>query len=452
MTSPPSTTFRVLVADDEQPVLDAYRTVLSLPDPESGPTGDEKWACLERELFGGTEVVEKVDSVLPPLELVLCRQGAEAIEAVRRAAADDQPFAIAFLDVRMPPGVDGVQVAQKIREIDPNLHIVLVTGFSDVQPLDIVRRVPPREKLFYVAKPFQAMELQQLAAALSHKWQVEQNLVRAHLELQQRYADLHLLHQEAVASKARAELADRSKTEFLANMSHELRTPFNAIIGFAELMSREEFGPIGNEKYQSYIEDIRSSASHVLNLINDILDVSKIDANKLELDEETVDLSRSIKAALDIVKPRAHENSLILETHISPGLPLVLGDSRRLMQVILNLLSNAVKFTPEGGRVTVSATVDDFGDVLVAVEDNGIGIPPSEIDNVMAPFRQVEGYLSGKYAGTGLGLTIAFALTELHGGKLSIESSLGEGTTVRLRLPASRVISDQKIKPTAEAS
>jgi signal transduction histidine kinase len=441
--------YRILVADDEQPVLEAYRTVLrQAAGSASGPDGD--WDNLERELFGGAEV--EAESVLPPLELVLCRQGGDAIEAVRQAAIENRPFAVAFLDVRMPPGVDGVQVAQAIREIDPNLHIVIVTGFSDVQPREIVRRVPPREKLFYVAKPFQAMELQQLASALAHKWEVEQNLVRAHMKLQQQYADLHQAHREALSAKTQAEVADRSKTEFLANMSHELRTPFNAIIGFAELMWREQFGPIGNDRYRDYLNDIRNSANHVLCLINDILDVSKVDANKMELDEETVDLSRVIQTALDLVRERAHEGKIAMRSVIAPDLPLFRGDERRLLQILLNLLSNAVKFTPEGRSVTIDTSLSRDNEIVITVEDTGIGIPPSEVDHVTEPFRQVEGYLSGRYPGTGLGLTIANALTKLHDGELTIESELDRGTKVEVRLPASRVLSNYGSEPTAEAS
>lgn len=449
MTRPPTRLFRILVADDEQPVLESYRAVLRRAEEAEPGTGDE-WESLERELFG--TATKAPDSVLPPIELVLCRQGGEAIEAVRQAAKDGKPFAVAFLDVRMPPGVDGVQVAQTIREIDPNLHIVIVTGFSDVQPLDIVRRVPPREKLFYVAKPFQAMELQQLASALAHKWQVEQNLVRAHLELQQKFAELHVMHQEALTAKTQAEMADRSKSEFLANMSHELRTPFNAIIGFAEVMWREQFGPIGNDKYRDYLNDIRNSAKHVLNLINDILDVSKIDASKLELDEETVDIAAMVKTALDIVKGRAREGGIVLRTEIEDTLPAFRGDERRLTQILLNLLSNAVKFTPEGATVDVRVTTHGDGGILITVEDTGIGIPPAELAHVMEPFRQVEGYLSGRYPGTGLGLTIANALTQLHDGELRIESELGRGTTVEVHLPVARVLKSNNNTPTAEAS
>lgn len=449
MTRPPTRLFRILVADDEQPVLESYRAVLRRTDERISASEDE-WENLERELFGGA--TKAPESVLPPIELVLCRQGSEAIEAVRQAAEQNRPFAVAFLDVRMPPGVDGVQVAQTIRNIDPNLHIVIVTGFSDVQPLDIVRRVPPREKLFYVAKPFQAMELQQLASALAHKWQVEQNLVRAHLELQQKFAELHVAHQEALAAKTQAEMADRSKSEFLANMSHELRTPFNAIIGFAEVMWQETFGPIGNSKYRDYLNDIRNSAKHVLNLINDILDVSKIDACKLDLEEETVDIADIVQTALDIVKGRARERGVALHTDVAPDLPAFRGDERRLTQILLNLLSNAVKFTPEGAKVEVTAKTDDGGGIVITVEDTGIGIPPGELAHVMEPFRQVEGYLSGKYPGTGLGLTIANALTQLHDGELRMESELGRGTKVEVHLPVSRVIKSNKSTPTAEAS
>jgi PAS domain S-box-containing protein len=242
------------------------------------------------------------------------------------------------------------------------------------------------------------------------------------------------------AAKEEAEIASRSKSEFLANISHELRTPLNAIIGFTEIMHDEIFGPIGAPKYREYLADVLDSARHLLDLINDILDIAKAEAGKLQLDEETVDVRSVMVAATRLVHERAHRAKLALGIEVSADLPAIRGDERKLKQILLNLLTNAVKFTPAGGRITVAAALAPDGDLLLTVADTGIGIAAADIATALAPFGQVDGSLQRKYQGTGLGLPLSRAMVELHGGTLDIESTVGAGTTVTIRLPASRVL------------
>ncbi|HWE74210.1 MAG TPA: PAS-domain containing protein [Stellaceae bacterium] len=243
-------------------------------------------------------------------------------------------------------------------------------------------------------------------------------------------------------AKEEAELASRTKTEFLANMSHELRTPLNAVIGFAEIMQSEVFGPLGDRRYTEYAVDIRDSGQHLLNLINDLLDVSKIEFGKVELVVETVDLADIIDSCMRLMRDRADQAALELTAHTPPNLPYLRADGRRLKQILLNLMSNAVKFTPAGGQVTVRATIAEDGDLKIAVSDTGIGIAARDLAKALQPFGQIDSRLTRKYQGTGLGLPLTKSMIELHGGRLQLDSAVGRGTTATLWLPASRLVTE----------
>ena len=243
----------------------------------------------------------------------------------------------------------------------------------------------------------------------------------------------------ARAAMQRAEEANRAKTEFLANMSHELRTPLNAIIGFSEVIENEILGKAdSNPKYVGYARDINSAGEHLLNVINDILDIAKIEVGRLELDEEVFDLDDSFDNCVKMLTEHADKSGVTLTCATPAPLPKFRGDEMKFKQIVLNLLSNAIKFTPKGGSVTLEAEIDGNGALRVAVADTGIGIALKDQAKVMAPFMQVESAQSRKYEGTGLGLPISRALTELHGGEVTLSSKLGAGTTITLRFPESR--------------
>ena len=237
------------------------------------------------------------------------------------------------------------------------------------------------------------------------------------------------------AMEAAAE-GNRAKSEFLANVSHELRTPLNAIIGFSEVMQQEVFGPLGNDRYREYAADIRESGSHLLGIINDLLDYAKLEAGRLELHIEPVALDKLFENSLRLVRNRAEEAGVALLSDVSGAPPQIEADGRKLMQILLNLLSNAVKFTPAGGTVTLAARSGTDG-AEISVSDTGVGMSAHDIEIALIPFGQVDSSLNRQQTGTGLGLPLSRALAELHGGRLDIESTPGSGTTVRITLPTS---------------
>jgi len=264
------------------------------------------------------------------------------------------------------------------------------------------------------------------------------NIKMADEKLSEYAKSLAATNEELQTALIKANEANRAKSEFLAVMSHELRTPLNAIIGFAEIMQLGVFGEIENKNYREYLVNIGDSGKHLLGVINDILDVSKVEAGRLELVEEYIDLGEVVEAAIRLVREKAVEGELDLSVNLEKDMPVMRGDERRLKQIVLNLLSNAVKFTPEGGAVRVYAGVGDNGGHTITVADTGIGIAPEDLDVAMSPFGQVDRRLSRRYEGTGLGLPLCKGLIEQHGGILELESEEGAGTTAVVRFPPER--------------
>jgi len=240
------------------------------------------------------------------------------------------------------------------------------------------------------------------------------------------------------AAKEEAEFANRTKTEFLANMSHELRTPLNSIIGFSEILTNQLFGPIDNPRYREYIKDINDAGKDLLHLINDILDIARIERGRLTLNERTIDVPKLLTSCYRLVLGRANESGLHLAMQARDDLPALFADELRVKQMLLNLLSNAIKFTPAGGRVTVSADVDSENRFVFTIADTGIGIADKDMGTALAVFGQVDGRLTRQYEGAGLGLPLSKSLVTLHGGDMTLDSRPGAGTTVTVRFPPSR--------------
>jgi signal transduction histidine kinase len=280
---------------------------------------------------------------------------------------------------------------------------------------------------------------------LAQRAAAEAARLRAHvaeLEATQRKLEEMTVNLEKAFEAAAA--GSQAKSQFLATMSHELRTPLNAIIGFSEILSDELFGPLGNPRYKEYVQSVHESGRHLLRLINDILDLSKADAGRLELLEEEIDLRETIDSAIRMIRGQAKAAVVELHEETSAKLPRIIADQRRVLQVLLNLLSNAVKFTPAGGQITVSTSYAETG-ISVAVADTGIGISAENIPQAFERFGQIDSQLNRKFEGTGLGLPLSKRLMELHGGTLELESDVGIGTTVTVTFPIDHRVGDRKV-------
>jgi signal transduction histidine kinase len=299
---------------------------------------------------------------------------------------------------------------------------------------------------------FNAILIQYMIWKQTEARAVELSVAQRTAELEAEIIERKRVEQELRAAKDQAELANRAKSQFLAMMSHELRTPLNAIIGFAEVMHRQFFGPMGNERYRRYSEDIHVSGTHLLSLINDILDLSKIEADRFELNEEVFAIEEIWLEVSSILQDNVAAAGLKLESDISQSLPHLFADLRAFRQILLNLLSNAIKFTQEGGTITMSAFIDGSGCLVITVSDTGIGIAENDLESVLLPFKQVDSSLARKYEGTGLGLPLSERLMCMHDGSLEIDSVLGQGTTVTLLFESNRVVSDPKRLELAKAS
>jgi PAS domain S-box-containing protein len=291
-----------------------------------------------------------------------------------------------------------------------------------------------------------------IAFDITERKGVEEALVTSGMALQDRVRELEdaqdrledngakLIHLAADLESARdeAQAANRAKSQFLAAMSHELRTPLNAILGFSELIRGEAFGPVGSVRYRDYVEDIHSSGQLLLDLINDVLDLSKIESGEYELNEEAIDIEPLVRAAIRLVQQRAEKGQIELIVDLQEGLPHLWADRRKVTQILVNLLSNAIKFTEAAGRVTLTARCREDSEFVFQVIDTGIGMAPTDVPRALTQFTQVDSNLNRKIEGTGLGLPLTKALAELHGGSLELQSEIGLGTVTTVRFPSHR--------------
>ena len=347
-----------------------------------------------------------------------------ALAAMREPPGGALPAPVALIDVRL--GVaSGVDVIPRLRAEQPELICVLMTANLDSDTAIAALR---RGAYDYFDK---SCEPDSLFAVLDRCF--DRVVLRREREA---------AYEALCVAKEAAETASRGKSAFLATMSHELRTPLNAIIGFSEMMLREVLGTLGNNQYRSYVADIHESGTHLLQIINDILDLSKAEAGKLDLHEEVFDLKDTIRSVRQLIGERIRTGELTASVVLPDNLPLLRADERKTKQVLLNLVSNAVKFTAPGGSIDITGQFERDTGLTLTVRDSGIGIAPGDLSRVLQPFEQVDTTLSRSHQGTGLGLPLVKAIMELHGGDLELRSEVGVGTRVSITFPPQRVVFD----------
>jgi signal transduction histidine kinase len=411
---------RILVVDDEQAITDEFQKVLA---SNSGQLST--FEQLDSKLFGNTHCAQQQGQY----ELTICHQGDAALEAVRLAQKNNTPFAVAFMDVRMPPGPDGIWAAQQIRSIDPDINIVIVTAFSDIDPQDISKRVQPADKLLYVQKPFYPQEIRQFAAALSAKWKAQRDLVERNAQLQQAYLQLDK------AYNALSE-ADALKTNFIVTISHELRTPLTVFKNVVENAVAGAFGKL-NDKFTKNLELADENVNRLSSLVTGFVELTEMEMGRTRFSPGLTHITQIVAGCKNLVEQNACAKNLHINLNHNGDDVALWADQKWITRAICNVLDNAIKFSPENGAININITVSDHS-IETQITDSGCGIEEKDLDRIFDRFVRVHTTYGPGNQGIGIGLTMAKLIVERHRGAIRAESVPGKGTTITITLPHSK--------------